>query len=89
MLAIFLNLFTMTRMVIIAFNIKGIFFYTNKKLFGTIETCFGTFYVFKSGKAKLMVLYVLMIIYNLDKPFTKTIMVNLLIHVCNPFFRYL
>jgi hypothetical protein len=79
----------MTRMVVIVFNIKVFFFHTNNKLCGTIEACFETFYVFKSIKAKLMVLYVLMIIYNLDKPFTKTILVNLLIHVCNPFFKYL
>jgi hypothetical protein len=52
----------MTRMVVTTFNIKFFFIYKNNKLCGTIETCFGIFYVFKSVKTKLMVLYVLMII---------------------------
>jgi hypothetical protein len=62
MLAIFYYLFTLTRIVVTAFNIKVSFFYTNRKLCETIETCFGIFQVLKNVKVKLIVLYVLMII---------------------------
>jgi hypothetical protein len=61
MLAIFYYLFTLTRIVVTTCNIKVSFFYTNRKLCGTIEACFKIFQVLKNVKAKI-VLYVLMII---------------------------